>query len=130
MCIRFIFGLKKYDHVSDFRTKLKWLPIRLRRNTHILSLLYGILFNPNLPFYLKDRFTFRHEHHERKLRSASNFLLATPSHSSHIYHQSFTVKATALWNSLPHSLQSSKSIESFEINLKHYYLSSPSSINY
>lgn len=38
-CIRFIFGLRKYDHVSPFRVMLKWLPIRLRRNMHILSLL-------------------------------------------------------------------------------------------
>ncbi|CAG9137835.1 unnamed protein product [Plutella xylostella] len=27
-CIRFIFGLRKYDHVSSYRAKLKWLPIR------------------------------------------------------------------------------------------------------
>ena len=41
-CIRFIFGLRKYDHVSEFCKKLKWLPIRFRRNTHILSLLYSV----------------------------------------------------------------------------------------
>ncbi|CAH0678045.1 unnamed protein product [Spodoptera exigua] len=27
LCIRFIFGLRKYDHVSEFRSRLKWLPI-------------------------------------------------------------------------------------------------------
>lgn len=57
-CIRFIFGLRKYDHVSEFRTKLKWLPIRLRRNAHILSLLCNILFNSSSPRYLKERFCF------------------------------------------------------------------------
>ena len=57
-CIRFIFGLRKYDHVSEFRKKLKWLPIRFRRNTHILSLLYSILFIPTTPQYLKERFEF------------------------------------------------------------------------
>lgn len=48
VCIRFIFGLRKYDHVSEFRTQLKWLPIRHRRNSHILVLLYNILFNPSI----------------------------------------------------------------------------------
>lgn len=32
VAIRFIFGLPR-DHVSEFRAKLKWLPIRRRRDT-------------------------------------------------------------------------------------------------
>lgn len=122
LCIRFIFGLRKYDHISEFRNKLKWLPIRLRRNTHTLSFLYGILFNPCLPFYLKERFKFRHQHHERNLRSASNLLLATPRHCSHFYQQSFTVKAISLWNSLPSHLRSVKSLDSFKRQVKNFYL--------
>ncbi|CAG9104276.1 unnamed protein product [Plutella xylostella] len=39
LCIRFIFGLRKYDHISEYRAQLQWLPIRLRRNTHILNIL-------------------------------------------------------------------------------------------
>ncbi|KAJ0180547.1 hypothetical protein K1T71_003951 [Dendrolimus kikuchii] len=50
----FIFGLRKYDHVSEYRKRLKWLPIHFRRNTHILTLLYNILFTPNSPQYLKE----------------------------------------------------------------------------
>ena len=34
-CIRFIFDLHKYDHVSNSRQQLNWLPVRLRRNLHI-----------------------------------------------------------------------------------------------
>jgi hypothetical protein len=54
--IRFIFGLRKYDHISHFRAKLKWLAIRLSRNAHIVSLLYNILFNPKYPSYLREHF--------------------------------------------------------------------------
>lgn len=32
-------GLRKFDHVSD-RKRLQWLPIKLRREEHVLSLLY------------------------------------------------------------------------------------------
>lgn len=81
-CIRFIFGLRKYDHISEFRTKLKQLPIRLRPNTHILSLLYNVLFNPTTLSYLKKRFTLVHDTHIRCLRSSENQTLEIPKHST------------------------------------------------
>ncbi|CAH2237662.1 jg11339 [Pararge aegeria aegeria] len=46
ICIRFVFGLRKFDHISEYRVRLKWLPIRLRRELHLLSFLYSILNNP------------------------------------------------------------------------------------
>ncbi|CAH2098371.1 unnamed protein product [Euphydryas editha] len=85
LCIRFIFGLRKYDRVSEFRERLKWLPIRQRRNTHVLSLLYCILFNPILPSYLKERFQFLCDSHNRSLRSSENLTLKICSHSTTFY---------------------------------------------
>lgn len=46
VCIRYNFGFRKYDDMSQFCSKLNWLSIRLRRNAHMLYLLYGILFDP------------------------------------------------------------------------------------
>ena len=46
LCIRFIFGLRKYDHISEYRSRLKWVEIRDRRNLHLLTLLYNILNYP------------------------------------------------------------------------------------
>jgi hypothetical protein len=43
IAIRFIFNLLKFDHVSDYRIKLNWLPIRFRRDLHILKRLYSFL---------------------------------------------------------------------------------------
>jgi hypothetical protein len=99
--IRFIFGLRKYDHISHFRAKLKWLPIRFRRNAHIVSLLCNILFNPKYPSYLKERFKFLDATHSRVLRSSENLRLKISVHSSSSYGKSFTVQATLLWNALP-----------------------------
>ena len=42
-CIRYIFNLQKYDHVSDFRAELKWLPIRQRRSLRALTMLFSLL---------------------------------------------------------------------------------------
>ncbi|CAG9137764.1 unnamed protein product [Plutella xylostella] len=100
-CIRFIFGLRKFDHISEYRTKLKWLPIRLRRNAHILSLLYSVLFNPSTPAYLKERFVLKLHADNRPMRSSQRLLLELPTHTSEFYGNSFTVTAIRLWNSLP-----------------------------
>ena len=58
LAIRFIFYLREYDHVSEFRLKLKWLPIHCRRNLRILSILYCVLFTRKSPPYLKEMFEF------------------------------------------------------------------------
>lgn len=53
-----VLDLKLFDSkmmMSAFRKLLKWLPIRLRRNSYVPSILYSVLFNP--PF-LKERFVF------------------------------------------------------------------------
>lgn len=122
LCIRFIFGLRKYDHVSQYRARLKWLPIRLRRNTHILCLLYNILFCPLTPYYLKERFEFIHPPGS-PCRPSVSFLLRVPMHKSSTFTYSFTVSAIKLWNSLPNHIRNSTSLCSFKNKLKQYYLS-------
>lgn len=120
-CIRFIFGLRKYDHVSPYRSMLKWLPIRLRRNFHILSLLYSILFNPLFPSYLRERFEFLHSSNTFSLRSSDNLSLKTPSHCSSFYDKSFTVQAVRLWNSLPVDIRQAPSLHTFKTKLKLFF---------
>ncbi|KAJ0174360.1 hypothetical protein K1T71_010506 [Dendrolimus kikuchii] len=114
VCIRFIFGLKKYDHISEYRKKLKWLPISLRRNAHLLNLLYRTLFIPYTPPYLKECFNFLHTSHTFDLRSSNNLLLKAPAHSSTFYSKSFAVQAVCLWNSLPVDVRKAKSLAIFK----------------
>lgn len=121
LCIRFIFGLRKYDHVSHYRSQLKWLPIRFRRNCHILTLLYSVLNNTKAPEYLRSRFTPLSSH-GLSLRSSNINVLAIPRHTSDFYSSSFTVQAVRLWNSLPHSIRSSESIWTFKTKVKLFYL--------
>lgn len=121
-CIRFIFGLRKYDHVSAFRTRLKWLPIRLRRNAHILSLLFSILFHPSAPRYLQERFRYFKDSHTLSLRSSDNFKLKMPAHSTSFYDLSFTVEGARLWNALPLHIKRSPSLNIFKEKVRDYYL--------
>ncbi|KAJ0172872.1 hypothetical protein K1T71_004733 [Dendrolimus kikuchii] len=123
VCIRFIFGLRKYDHISEFRNKLKWLPIRLRRNVHLLSLLHNILFNPCTPPYLKELFSFLYQSHSCNLRSNENLLLTIPKHTSSFVGNSFAVQAVRLWNSLPLKIRQATSIGTFKHLITDHYLS-------
>lgn len=121
-CIRFIFCLRKYDHVSNFRAKLKWLPIRERRNLRTLCVLYSVLTDPLTPVYLKSRFQFRTDTHDKQLRSSDNLLLDTPAHSTSFRGNSFSVEAVRLWNNLPLELRKVGSKECFKrLTREHLY---------
>ncbi|KAG7310994.1 hypothetical protein JYU34_003847 [Plutella xylostella] len=125
LCIRFIFGLRKYDHISEYRAQLQWLPIRLRRNTHILNILYSVLNNPSSPQYLKCKFSFLCSHSQgRALRSVENKLLSIPDHNAASYSDSFAMKAACLWNSLPEEVRQSPSMATFKKNVRHHYFES------
>ncbi|CAH2244820.1 jg28016 [Pararge aegeria aegeria] len=119
LAIRFIFGLRKYDHVSEFRQKLKWLPIRRRRDLHVLSLLYCVLFHLKTPSYLKEKFTFLGV--QSDLRSCRALTLSMPFHRTKFYEHSFTVQAIALWNALPIDIRQSKTLCIFKKAVKNHY---------
>ncbi|CAH2084018.1 unnamed protein product [Euphydryas editha] len=121
-CIRFVFGLRKYDHISQYRSELKWLPIRERRNSRILCLLFTLLFHPTTPPYLKCKFSFLSDSHERSLRSLNNLSLSTPIHRSGFMSDSFAVSAVRLWNTLPESIRRAPSRESFKRQVKEFFL--------
>lgn len=99
--VRFVFCLRKYDHISSYRSKLKWLPVRMRRQIRILGVLSSILFEPLSPEYLKSKFHFLYSSHDRQLRSTESYLLSIPLHRSGFLSNSFAVQAARFWNSLP-----------------------------
>jgi hypothetical protein len=127
LAIRFIFGLRKYDRVSEYRSRLQWLSIRDRRNVHILTTLFKILKDPNSPTYLRSRFQFLPPP-IRSRRSCVTKTLELPTSNTNFFFHSFTVRAVLLWNALPTVIQDSPSIFSFKERLKKFYLSSQSSL--
>ena len=117
LCIRYIFGLRKFYDVSEFRSRLNWVGIRDRRNIHALTLLFNIIHNPNSPSYITSRFTFLSSH-KMQLRSQNDSILMIPKHSSSFYGQSFTVTATRMWNELYREIRNSPSANVFKNCLK------------
>lgn len=84
ICIHYIYGLRKFDHISKSRAQLKWLTIRQFRNVYIICLLYNILLNPAFPVYLCDSFNYVHRLDSSCRCNVSN-LLPLPSHSKFFF---------------------------------------------
>ena len=123
LCIRYIFGLRKYDHISEFRSRLNWVEIRDRRNLHTLSRLFNVLKNPRSPSYLNSGFTALAAH-GLGLRSESILNLRISKQSTAFYEYSFTVYAAKLWNKLEPGIRNASSIHAFKSRLKKSYLNS------
>ncbi|KAJ2951962.1 hypothetical protein O0L34_g4221 [Tuta absoluta] len=115
-CIRFVFGLRKFDHITEYRERLKWLPIRRRRDLHTLSLLFNVLTNPAAPQYLRERFAFNVA--APRLRSYGDLSLQMTVCSSTTFKKSFTVHAARLWNGLPAEVRNSINVKMFKSNIR------------
>jgi hypothetical protein len=120
-CIRFIFCLRKYDHVSSFRSQLGWLPIRLRRKIRLLCTLFSILNDPKSPEYLKTLFHYYCVSRVRQLRSSGNLSLSIPPHRTGFMSNSFSVQVARLWNSLPVKIRQSPNRLVFKKSLQNFF---------
>jgi len=96
--IRYIFGIRKGDHVTPFRRELVWLRAKGRRDYFAAILLYKIL-NTGVPPYLANFFVEKHS--LRPQRGVNPDVLIVPSFRTESLRRSFHVSTTYLWNTLP-----------------------------
>lgn len=113
-CIRFVFNLRKYDHISQHRSSLNWFPIRIRRQMRALTTLYSLLFSPNSSAYLTTQLQYLGANHAKNLRSSNNLLLHCPTHSSDFVHSTFLIQSILLWNALPLGIKMAKTRQNFK----------------
>ena len=73
-CVRFIFGLRKYDHISTCLKKLDTLNMENRRILHGLTLMWKIK-NKVAPSYLVERITLHENVHRYNTRNRHNIVL-------------------------------------------------------
>lgn len=64
-CVRFIFGIRKYDHITESYKKLNWLYINNRMTFHFGNFIYNIKINHS-PSYLADKLIPRRVMHNRQ----------------------------------------------------------------
>lgn len=115
-CVRFIFNLRKSDHVSQFYENLGWMRLEKRRRLGQGLLLYKII-QSKTPIYLFNKFKFVSQVHSRSTRF-SNEHLVVPQHRTVKFSKSFIVTASKLWNTLQMYSLLSYSYHGFKVRLK------------
>ena len=117
---RLLTGTRKRDHISPIQASLHWFPVRFRIDLKVLLFVFKAL-NEQAPSYISDLLTPYST--ARSLRSSNLGLLAVPRPKLKSRgDRAFAVAAPRLWNSLPLSVRSAPSIDSFKSRLKtHLY---------
>ena len=95
--------------------KLHWLPIKQRIEFKIATITFKTLQNKQ-PAYLSELLQPRTSH--RSLRSSDTYLLNVPLVKTALGRRSFSYAAPSIWNSLPPSLRTTKSLHTFTSHLK------------
>ena len=116
-CIRFIYNLRKYDHISGWYKINKILTLHKRRQFHCLCLLYKTVKTAS-PSYLANHFV-----RLKSPRFQESQVFCIPKSKTNYYNKSYTVVAAREWNKLPLSVKNSKSLKSFKKHLMKFLFS-------
>lgn len=117
-CVRYIFGLRRTDHVTPLRRELGWMRTDTRRQYFTAVLLYKII-NFRSPSYLYDMFQKREL--SRPARGATRDLNIPRMHTD-FGQQSFKAQGVRLWNSLPECIKYLPSLSRFKYALREHLL--------
>ena len=116
MAARLIVGLKKRDYITPALQGLHWLPIEQRIQFKVLLITFKALHGM-APEYIKDMIVIHHS--KRQLRSSKQTLLVLPkTRMKSAGDKTFACQAAILWNNLPESIRTTKTVESFKHHLK------------
>ena len=74
-CVRFILNLRKFDHISEGYTLLKFLKMHQMRDTQALTLMHKIKGNL-APHYLTSRLVSQGNHHSHRTRAVNNIFIS------------------------------------------------------
>ena len=114
--VRVVKRLKKYDHITEARKELHWLPVKERIIHKLLTITWKALHNM-APDYLQDLLVIRNT--GRSLRSSKALVLEVPkSQNKNGGDRAFAVAAPVEWNKLPAELRNTDNLNTFKKKLK------------
>ena len=119
-CVRHVYGLSWRDHITPYRSKLKWLSARNRR-LYLSSCLLHKIHLSSLPAYLSSCFQYHVPTYPTRIVGPQIHIKF--SHSQLLL-DSFSTYTAKYWNSLPPSLRMTDSIQTFKSRLKNLLLKS------
>ena len=120
-CVRFIFGLKKFDHISDCYKKRNILKMEERRNIQSLTLTHNIVLK-HAPAYLVDKITYNEDYHDHNTREKD--FIRVPRARTNFGQNRFFRKYCSLYNDMKRAIgfRSTISKLTFKCKIKHFIL--------
>ncbi|MCU7800562.1 MAG: reverse transcriptase family protein [gamma proteobacterium symbiont of Lucinoma myriamae] len=113
---------------ADFMTpsqtmfdELQWLSFPKRVQYHTSVMIYKAL-NNQTPEYISELFIKTSDAHCRNLRSADNEMLRIPKSRTAYLENSFAISGAKLWNTIPLSIRSLCSLNTFKEAIKRHLL--------
>lgn len=94
--VRYIYGLRRYDSVSNFSKSLYGITFENLLSSRALIFLHKIIYTRNPP-YLYEKLSFTRSNRGKKL--------VPLLHRTLVSEWQFFINAVRLWNSLPHNIQ-------------------------
>jgi hypothetical protein len=118
-CLRYIFNVKRREHITPYYNKLGWLTIKERRDLFICVMTHKVLHGHGPP-YLSDLLVLLAGACKRNTRAHSMSLKA-PLVGRQIYENSFSVMAYHLWSSLDSNLCTLRLTALFKMKVEQKY---------
>jgi Reverse transcriptase (RNA-dependent DNA polymerase) len=118
--VRFITGLRKYDHISPAIQDLNFLTPSIRQSLHVSCLTQKVLYS-RCPTYLSDGLVTLTDGHAHNTRNSSTIRI--PGHRLEQTKNSFNYVAAATWNQLPKSLREETDSLKFKSMARQHWLS-------
>ena len=117
-CTRFIFGLRKYDHISHSFEQLKTLNMEERRTVHGLVTMHKIV-KKNAPPYLNSKIKFHNNLHNYNTRNKNNIVVGISKTA--LCDKSFFPTFSRLYNNVIDSRNNTNvSVETFRKHAKKF----------
>ena len=121
--LRYIFGVRRDEHITPYRKKLNWLCIESRRLYFTGIIIYKIL-RLQQPPYLTNLF-IKHLPKDNARSASRNKELSLPAIKD-CGSTSFQLQGTLFWNSIPSNIRHLPSLNSFKAALrKHLFMLDP-----
>ena len=93
-CCRFVYGLKKYDHISEKIMRMHWLKVSYLFQFLLLVFIYKLL-KTSTPIYLRSALVFRSDVHQVVIRLNT---LTMPQYKKTIFQRGFVYNSVKHYN--------------------------------
>ncbi|CAD6229912.1 GSCOCG00006636001-RA-CDS, partial [Cotesia congregata] len=114
--IRFIFNLRRDEHITPYTHSLNWLTVKSKRMYSLACFIYKLLKSGE-PKFLRSLFIEESTDIRRSERITAkqiNVSFKMPNFSTTTFEHSFVVSAIRIWRDLPFEVTNSLSLNSFK----------------